>query len=62
VTGTLLLGLAVVTWPCHLPLSLAVLGGTSVAGVLSQHLGLTVLGLTLIFVPELLLGSGPWAG
>jgi mercuric ion transport protein len=56
VTGALLLGLAVVTCPCHLPLLLAVLAGTSVAGVLSQHVGLTVLGLTLIFLPALLLG------
>ncbi len=56
VKGYLLLGLAIVTCPCHLPLLLAVLAGTSVAGVLSQHFGLTVLALTLIFVPALLLG------
>jgi len=54
--GYLLLGLAVVTCPCHLPLLLAVLAGTSVAGVLSQYVGLAVLALTLIFVPALLLG------
>ncbi|MGH7320827.1 MAG: broad-spectrum mercury transporter MerE [Candidatus Rokuibacteriota bacterium] len=54
--SSLLLGLAVVTCPCHLPVLLAVLAGTSVAGVLSQYVGLAVLALTLIFVPALLLG------
>lgn len=56
VKGYLLLGLAIVTCPCHLPLLLAVLAGTSLAGVLGQYFGLTFLALTLIFVPTLLLG------
>ncbi len=54
--GYLLLGLAFVACPCHLPLLLAVLAGTSLAGVLSQYVGLAFLALTLIFVPTLLLG------
>ena len=56
VTGALLLGMAVVTCPCHLPLLLAALAGTSVAAILSRYVGLAVLALTLIFVPTLLLG------
>lgn len=52
----LLLGLAVITCPCHLPLLLAVLAGTALAGSLSQYFGLAFLGLTVIFVPALYLG------
>lgn len=55
-TAYLLLGLAVVTCPCHLPLVLAVLAGTALAGALSQYLGLAFLVLTAIFVPSLFLG------
>jgi mercuric ion transport protein len=62
VKGYLPLGLAVVTCPCHLPLLLAILAGTSLAGVLSQYLGLAFLTLTLIFVLALLLGSGRSGG
>ncbi len=52
----LLLGLAAVTCPCHLPLLLAILAGTALAGALSQYLGLAFLALSVIFVPSLFLG------
>lgn len=42
--------LAVVTCPCHLPILLAVLGGTALGGVLSEHPGLAVIALTVLFV------------
>jgi len=54
--GYLLLGLAFVTCPCHLPLLLAVLAGTGLAGALSQYLGLAFLGLSVIFLVSLLYG------
>ncbi len=54
--GSLLLGLAFVTCPCHLPLLLAVLAGTGLAGALSQHVGLVFLTLSVIFVLSLILG------
>ena len=54
--GYLLLGLAFVTCPCHLPLLLAILAGTGLAGVLSQYLGVTALALSVIFLASLLLG------
>ena len=46
----LLLGVAVVTCPCHLPILLALLAGTSLAGLLSQHVEL------VFFMVSLLLG------
>lgn len=52
----LLLGLAAVTCPCHLPLVLAILAGTALAGSLSQYFGLAFLVFTVIFVPTLYLG------
>jgi mercuric ion transport protein len=55
-TGYLLLGLAVVTCPCHLPILLALLAGTGLAGVLSQHVALVFGGLALTFAVSLLLG------
>jgi mercuric ion transport protein len=51
-----LLGLAMVTCPCHLPLLLVVLAGTGLAGVLSQHFGAAFLILSAIFVTSLLSG------
>ena len=54
--GYLLLGLAFVTCPCHLPLLLAILAGTGLAGALSQYFGLAFLVLTAIFVLSLSLG------
>lgn len=52
----LLLGLAFVTCPCHLPLLFAVLAGTGLAGALSQHVGLVLLVLSAVFVASLVLG------
>lgn len=54
--GYLLLGLAVVTCPCHLPILLVVLAGTGLAGALSQHFGLIFLVLTAVFAASLFLG------
>jgi len=56
VKGYLLLGLAVLTCPCHLPILLAVLAGTGLAGALSQYVGMAFLALTVIFVASLVLG------
>jgi len=54
--GYLLLGLAFVTCPCHLPLLVAVLAGTGLAGALSQHVGLAFVVLSVMFVTSLILG------
>ncbi|MFQ5893528.1 MAG: mercury resistance protein [Nitrospinota bacterium] len=54
--GYLLLGLAVVTCPCHLPILLVVLAGTGLAGALSQYFGLAFLALSVIFAASLFLG------
>lgn len=54
--GYLLLGLAVLTCPCHLPILLAVLAGTALAGALSQYVGMAFVALTVIFVASLVLG------
>jgi len=54
--GYLLLGLAFVTCPCHLPLLLAVLAGTGLAGALSQYFSVVFLVLTVIFVASLIFG------
>lgn len=54
--GYLLLGLAAVTCPCHLPILLVVLAGTGLAGALSQHFGLIFLVLSAVFVGSLFLG------
>lgn len=54
--GYLLLGLAFVTCPCHLPLLLVVLAGTGLAGALSQYFGVAFLVLTVIFIASLALG------
>jgi mercuric ion transport protein len=51
-----LFGLAFVTCPCHLPILLAVLAGTGLAGALSQYFGLAFLALSVVFVASLSLG------
>ncbi|MBI2155088.1 MAG: mercury resistance protein [Candidatus Rokubacteria bacterium] len=56
VKGYLLLGLAFITCPCHLPLLLAVLAGTGLAGALSQYFGVAFVALSLIFLASLVLG------
>lgn len=55
-SGYLLLGLAILTCPCHLPLLLMILAVAGVAGVLSPYLALAALGLTVIFVLLALMG------
>ena len=52
----LLLGLAFVTCPCHLPILLAILAGTGLAGALSEYFGLAFLLLSVVFVASLWLG------
>ncbi|MBI3988465.1 MAG: mercury resistance protein [candidate division NC10 bacterium] len=52
----LLLMTAAVTCPCHLPLILAILGGTALAGVLRENLFLTLIGLTAYFLVALAMG------
>jgi len=54
--GYLLLGLAFMTCPCHLPVLLGVLAGTGLAGALSQYFGLVFFLLSVIFVTALVLG------
>lgn len=54
--GYLLLGLAFLTCPCHVPILVAVLAGTGLAGVLSPYVGPLVVGLTAIFLVSLFLG------
>ncbi len=54
--GYLLLGLAFVTCPCHLPLLLVVLAGTGLAGALSQHVGLAFVVLSVMFATSVILG------
>lgn len=56
--GYLLLGLAVVTCPCHLPILLAILAGTGLAGGLGQYFSVAFLVLTVIFVASLIFGLG----
>jgi len=54
--GYFLLGLAIVTCPCHLPILLVVLAGTGLAGALSQYFGFAFLALTVVFVVSLVWG------
>lgn len=54
--GYLLLATAALTCPCHLPLLLAILGGTVLAAFLKQHLAWAVIGLTFVFLFALIRG------
>ena len=54
--GYLLLGLAFVTCPCHLPILLVILAGTGLAGALSQYFGVAFLALSAIFLVSLVFG------
>lgn len=47
---------AALTCPCHLPIYLLILGGTSVGAALQDNLGLAFLGITVIFVLTLVQG------
>ena len=42
--------IAVLTCPCHLPILLAVLGSTALGAVVSEHLGLAAIALTVLIV------------
>lgn len=56
----LLLGLAVITCPCHLPLLLAILAGTALTGAINPYLGVAFVAMTVIFVVSLLYGLKAW--
>jgi len=55
--GYLLLVSALVACPCHLPILLVLLAGTSLGGFLSAHVGLVAIGLTGYFVLALIVGA-----
>lgn len=55
-TGYLLMASAILTCPCHLPLLLALLAGTTLAAFLEKNLALTVTGLALYFFFALIAG------
>lgn len=48
--GYLHLVIAAVTCPCHIPIYLAILGGTAVGALLQENLLLFILALTVIFL------------
>jgi len=54
--GYVLLVTAALTCPCHLPIFLALLAGTTLGAVLRQNLGLVLLGLTVYFLFALFQG------
>ena len=54
--GYLLLGLAFLTCPCHLPILLVILAGTGLGVYLRENLALTAIALTGIFIVSLMLG------
>ena len=42
--------IAILACPCHLPIWLALLGGTALAGGISDHMGVAVAALTVLFI------------
>ena len=46
----LMAAVAIFTCPCHLPILLAVLGGTAFGAVLSEHMAVAAIALTVLFV------------
>lgn len=46
----LLLAVAVLTCPCHLPIWIPVLSTTALGAMLSRHTGLAAIALTAVFV------------
>ncbi|MEE9275137.1 MAG: mercury resistance protein [bacterium] len=54
--GKVLVGTAVVTCPCHLPIYLVLFGGTALGAFLSENLALSFALLTVYFAFALLLG------
>ena len=55
-TGYLFLITAALTCPCHLPILLAILGGTTLAAFMKQHFSLALIGLTGYFLFALIWG------
>lgn len=52
--------LAALTCPCHLPLLVVVLAGTSAGAVLSEHWGIALLLLSLLFLLALSRALRAW--
>lgn len=46
----LVLAIAVLTCPCHLPIWIALLGSTAVGALLTRHTGVAALAFTVLFV------------
>jgi mercuric ion transport protein len=61
IRGYVMLGLALATCPCHLPVLLVLLAGTGLGAYLRDNLWLTAAALTGVFVVSLLLGLR-WIG
>ncbi len=59
--GYLMLGLAFLTCPCHLPILLVVLAGTAAGAYLRDNLFLSGIAVTAAFLTSLLLGLR-WIG
>ncbi len=49
----ILIATSVLACPCHLPLWLALLGGSTVGGMLAAHQAWVLIGMTAIFVVAL---------
>jgi len=54
--GYINLAIAALTCPCHVPIYLAVLGGTALGGYLRDNILLLILGLTGVFLLTLTRG------
>ncbi len=61
IRGYLMLGLAFVTCPCHLPILAVLLAGTGAGAYLKNNLALTAIAVTAAFVTSLVLGLR-WIG
>lgn len=57
IKGYALLGVAFLTCPCHLPILLALLAGTSLGALIASHFALAALVLVLTFVGSLILAQ-----
>lgn len=53
ISAYLFTALALVTCPCHLPILLALLAGTTAGAYLSEHWGIAALALTALFALSL---------
>ncbi|MEK6710161.1 MAG: mercury resistance protein [Nitrospinota bacterium] len=57
VLGKIMLGVAFLACPCHLPIYAALLGGTALGAALSARLGMTFALMGVVFIVAL----GAWA-